>query len=289
LFGLAPGGVCRAASVAGSAVRPYRTVSPLPRLKRNAPRRSILCCTIPGVLPPPDVIRHRLSMEPGLSSPAAFRHWLGAAVQPTDGIGMGIQGESVKTLIGDGLKNWHEVWRRSFCLSKWRGPCFDQRAQGQERRRIGNAIDARLPKMPLECCNDTARGIVIAPCIRNSVAVRAQRALEPCHRVTAVSRHQTSSLEIELGGAHAVSNSGFAKKTRGELLARILLARRRHIRVGENAIRAEGSPSRDDRFTDRNYRSDLPQWIIGVTKFMAWVHNLNTDRTRINVGIVSPN
>ena len=25
-------------------------------------------------LPPPDVIRHRMSMEPGLSSPAAFRH-----------------------------------------------------------------------------------------------------------------------------------------------------------------------------------------------------------------------
>ena len=31
LFGLAPGGVCRAASVAGGAVRSYRTVSPLPR------------------------------------------------------------------------------------------------------------------------------------------------------------------------------------------------------------------------------------------------------------------
>jgi len=37
LFGLAPGGVCRAASVAGNAVRSYRTVSPLPRL--NATRR----------------------------------------------------------------------------------------------------------------------------------------------------------------------------------------------------------------------------------------------------------
>ena len=36
LFGLAPGGVCRAASVAGSAVRSYRTVSPLPRPKRYA-------------------------------------------------------------------------------------------------------------------------------------------------------------------------------------------------------------------------------------------------------------
>jgi len=83
LFGLAPGGVCRAASVAGSAVRSYRTVSPLPRLKRNAPRRSVLCGTVPGVLSPPDVIRHRLSVEPGLSSPAAFRHWREAAVQPT--------------------------------------------------------------------------------------------------------------------------------------------------------------------------------------------------------------
>src|SRR5438128_5198520 len=31
LFGLAPGGVCRAASVAGGAVRSCRTVSPLPR------------------------------------------------------------------------------------------------------------------------------------------------------------------------------------------------------------------------------------------------------------------
>src|SRR5919201_4950073 len=32
LFGLAPGGVCRAASVAGGAVRSCRTVSPLPRV-----------------------------------------------------------------------------------------------------------------------------------------------------------------------------------------------------------------------------------------------------------------
>ena len=35
LFGLAPGGVCHAASVAGSAVRSYRTVSPLPSPSRD--------------------------------------------------------------------------------------------------------------------------------------------------------------------------------------------------------------------------------------------------------------
>ena len=76
LFGFAPGGVCPAALVADGAVRSYRTFSPLPHPKT---RRFVLCGTFPEVFParaaktPPDVIRHRLSMEPGLSSLAAFR------------------------------------------------------------------------------------------------------------------------------------------------------------------------------------------------------------------------
>jgi len=90
LFGLAPGGVCRAVSIAGNAVRSYRTVSPLPRPIHYA---AVVVCSLwhcPwGLSPlareqsPPDVIRHRSSMEPGLSSPATFRHWRGAAVRPT--------------------------------------------------------------------------------------------------------------------------------------------------------------------------------------------------------------
>ena len=48
LFGLAPGGVCRAASVTVRAVRSYRTLSPLPGPKA---RRSALCGTFPGVAP----------------------------------------------------------------------------------------------------------------------------------------------------------------------------------------------------------------------------------------------
>ena len=72
LFGLAPGGVCRAASVAGSAVRSYRTVSPLPR-QYTTRRGGLFSVALSLGLPPPDVIRHRLSMEPGLSSPATFR------------------------------------------------------------------------------------------------------------------------------------------------------------------------------------------------------------------------
>jgi hypothetical protein len=70
LFDLAPGGVCHAAPVASRAVRSYRTFSPFawPR-----PPRHILCGTFPEPRPegcgPPDVIRHRGCVEPGLSSP----------------------------------------------------------------------------------------------------------------------------------------------------------------------------------------------------------------------------
>ena len=48
LFGFAPGGVCRAAPVASSAVRSYRTFSPLPGPRT---RRFVLCGTFPGVAP----------------------------------------------------------------------------------------------------------------------------------------------------------------------------------------------------------------------------------------------
>ena len=55
LFGLAPGGVYLAATVAGRAVRSYRTLSPLPAdlsLQRvSAGRRFAFCGTFPGVAP----------------------------------------------------------------------------------------------------------------------------------------------------------------------------------------------------------------------------------------------
>ena len=169
LFGLAPGGVCRAASVAGNAVRSYRTVSPLPRL--NATRRGGLfsvALSLGGSIPPPDVIRHRLSMEPGLSSPATFRFWRGAAVRPTDEIGMGITRRAVKPCRATSLRKTHVNVSAS---TQWCGSCLDECAQSQERRRVGDAINTRLSKMPLERRNNFARSVVIAAGFRNAVAV----------------------------------------------------------------------------------------------------------------------
>jgi hypothetical protein len=58
-------------------------------------RRSVLCGTFPGIrdacapLLPPDVIRHRMSMEPGLSSQCCLSALHQAAVRPTDGTDVG--------------------------------------------------------------------------------------------------------------------------------------------------------------------------------------------------------
>src|SRR5258708_6575054 len=80
LFGFAPGVVCHAVSVAGPAVRSYRTFSPLPAPER---RRFVLCGTVPGVAPArcypaPYVDGARTFLPRSLSTVA------GAAVRPTD-------------------------------------------------------------------------------------------------------------------------------------------------------------------------------------------------------------
>ena len=84
LFGFAPGGVCPAASVAGCAVRSYRTFSPLPcEAPKSEAGRFVLCGTFPGVAPAgcypaPHVDGARTFLSSSLSTVA------GAAVRPTD-------------------------------------------------------------------------------------------------------------------------------------------------------------------------------------------------------------
>ena len=63
LLGLAPGGVYRAAFVAKDAVRSYRTLSPLPDASGG-----LLSVALSLRSLSPGVTRHRVSVEPGLSS-----------------------------------------------------------------------------------------------------------------------------------------------------------------------------------------------------------------------------
>ena len=82
LFGLAPGGACRASPVARTAVGSYPTLSPLPPREREGGLLSValsLGLHAFGAFPRADVIRRLASVEPGLSSsgdcspPAAAR------------------------------------------------------------------------------------------------------------------------------------------------------------------------------------------------------------------------
>ena len=86
LFGFAPGVVCHAVSVAGYAVRSYRTFSPLLRPETE---RFVLCGTFPGVAPagryPAPYVDGARTFLPGHLSMIA-----GAAVRPTDALVMGI-------------------------------------------------------------------------------------------------------------------------------------------------------------------------------------------------------
>ena len=92
LFGFAPGVVCHAVSVAGHAVRSYRTFSPLLPPRRE---RFVLCGTFPGVAPAgrypaPYVDGARTFLFRSLSAVA------GAAVRPTDALAMGAPWRGVK-------------------------------------------------------------------------------------------------------------------------------------------------------------------------------------------------
>jgi len=57
---------------------------PCPPKPRRAKAGGSFSVALSLGLPPPDVIRHRMSMEPGLSSPLSLSALAGAAVRPTD-------------------------------------------------------------------------------------------------------------------------------------------------------------------------------------------------------------
>lgn len=68
LFDIAPDGVYRAASFTSRAVRSYRTLSPLPHKPKAVGGLLSVALSLSPLPDPPDVIRHPVTLEPGLSS-----------------------------------------------------------------------------------------------------------------------------------------------------------------------------------------------------------------------------
>src|SRR5690606_38688368 len=73
LFGLAPGGACRARFLTVAAVGSYLTVSPLPDPASLRAIGGLFSVALSLGLLPAGVTRRRIRVEPGLSSNAPFR------------------------------------------------------------------------------------------------------------------------------------------------------------------------------------------------------------------------
>jgi len=146
LFGLAPGGVCRAAGVAAGAVRSYRTVSPLPRQTlRTAAVCSLWHC-------PWARARRMLSgtacpRSPDFPPRQPFG-FAGAAVRPTDSDRDGDEAAGRQGLGASAVKERPAASRCglgrpwSGCGRDWRtapaGCCGSTGRQHRRRVRAGN-------------------------------------------------------------------------------------------------------------------------------------------------------
>lgn len=121
LFGVAPGGACRAGPVASPAVGSYPTVSPLPRPR---PGRSVLCGAFPGVTPAgryPAPLLHGVRTFLG---PPALR-WSGAsgrrghpAIRARQGIGERHRKVNPRRRTAPGVSGIRLQFR--YCARRWR-------------------------------------------------------------------------------------------------------------------------------------------------------------------------
>jgi hypothetical protein len=174
LFGLAPGGACHAVPVARSAVRSYRTLSPLPHAIRTREGRFAFCGAIPGIAPggccPPPCHRGaRTFLDPRRSRD---RPAIWPAAQ------MGRDDTGVNFFAGFGALGGRSV-RPSQSVSSPMGPQSGRRGGGAQAQQghqpgaglaVGAAVDQVGPPVALEG-RDHRRGVgVIAPRRRAVVA-----------------------------------------------------------------------------------------------------------------------
>ena len=220
-------------------------------------------------------------MEPGLSSPAAFRHWRGAAVRPTDGDSNGIarpprQGRragSVKTVFSD----------------ERRRPRLQQRAQREHawRRRRGRppgpgGNGAERPSPPRASPRHSCR---FPRCRSRS------RASARCSRIT--------SSPCSPGVIEAPSRSSGAGRTQcptpdslnssqGNFSPGSCLRAGATSECAEHAVGADRPAAGHDRFAQRDHRRDLPQREVAVAEFVPRIDDFDADRARIDVGFPGP-
>src|SRR5205085_11599485 len=111
--------------------------------------------------------------------------------------------------------------------------------QGAARRWIGDAIDAFRAEVALESGHDLAcYGVVVAAHFQ-AVAIISQRFLQRDDWIAARPESQDLAKVHDRRGLNPMPNAGFMKRAPREFFSRILLARRRNIRMGQDTHRCD--------------------------------------------------
>src|SRR5581483_9574605 len=167
---------------------------------------------------PPDVIRHRRSMEPGLSSPVKKPERPSVRLT-TEGWGRRVapsRGEAFERL-GAG----RHVARPA--------AAGEQVLQGLARRSVGDAVDPLLPKMALKRGDHVVRHGIIVTVGADAVAVIVQRFLQRRDPVAAIAERQQRLVVAERGRIDPMADAGIVQRAPRKFFARVLLAPRRHV------------------------------------------------------------
>ena len=164
---------------------------------------------------------------------------------------------------------------RASVLARLGRPRLDQRAQRHQRRRVGDAVDARLAEMTLEGGDDVACRLVVMAGLVDAVAVGLSGAAAAAPPLRCCSRSSASCRHVQRRRAHPVADAEVAEQFPGEFLARVLLARRRDVGMREHALGAIGSCRLEDRLAQRDDRRGLPQREVRIAEFVAGIDDLD--------------
>src|SRR6185312_12694852 len=254
LLGLAPGGVCPAAAVAGSAVRSYRTISPLPR-RPKASIGGMFLWHFPWGRP-----RRPLAGTVFPWSPDFPRLACDGKARPSGHLAAVYKGAS-------------------------RLPVKPKRSNRRGQRRdaapglvIGDAVAILGAEMALEGNQHLDRALVERAGRLDAIAIGGKRRLN-CGHVPGRCRR--------LGEIGPGADAGFGETPPRKQFARVLLAVRRDVGMADHETR-RNMPAGDDSARQFLDRGDLPVGKRAVAEFVAGIDDLDADGMGVDVAPPGP-
>ncbi len=119
------------------------------------------------------------------------------------------------------------------------------------------------------------------------VAVGAEQGARPGDLGAAAAERQALVAVIERCRADPATDPFAGEPRPVEFLARIDLAPRRHVGVGEHTLGRDGVPPRDVT-GERRHRPHLGAGKVGIAEHVSRVLDLDPDRCRVDVGLPCP-